>query len=164
MSKIIEKYRKEAEVDFNSRVKKYPNLRGAILESIFAPEMKLPEGKGPMTHLHPDIDKLHLPHGMYIADWRKYRVEDHPSLMAHQKRCHAAGLHDPWARNFAFNYYPNIMWRRSRMAVATIGLGYGFCCALVLYVGEKVFDHFYPTTYKHTPEYVAKYGTKEVFH
>jgi hypothetical protein len=50
------------------------------------------------------------------------------------------------------------------MAIATIGLGYGFCVALVLYVGEKVYDQFYPTVYRHTPEYTAKYGTKEVYH
>jgi hypothetical protein len=50
------------------------------------------------------------------------------------------------------------------MAMATIGLGYGFVGVLVLYLGERIYDHFYPTIYQHTPEYTAKYGTEGVYH
>jgi hypothetical protein len=164
MKAIIDKYRKEAWDSFNNDYRANRTIRQAILECIFSPTYKLPEGKGPMTHLHPDSHKLHLPHGIHIADWRKYRVEDHPALVKFQERCHAAGLHDPWLRNYAFRYYPNMVSKRSRMAMATIGLGYGFVGGLVLYLGEKIYDHFYPTIYQHTPEYTAKYGTEEVYH
>lgn len=164
MKRFIDKYRKEAELSM-TEYKTDRTLRQAILESIFSPSMKLTtEGKGPMTHLHPDSDKLHLPPGIHIADWRKYRIEDHPALMKFQARCHAAGLHDPWLRNYACQWYPNMCVKRSRMAIVTIGLGWGFCAGLALYVAEKVYDKFYPTVYQHTPEYTAKYGTEEVFH
>lgn len=165
MKGLIDKYRKEIEASVSGEYKTARTIRQGILESIFAPPMKLAtKGKGPMTHLHPDSHKLHLPAGAHIADWRKYRVEDHPALMKFQARCHAAGLHDPWLRNYAYQWYPNMLFRRSKIAIVTIGLKHGFCFALVLYAGEKIYDHFYPTVYRHTPEYIAKYGTGEVFH
>lgn len=165
MMKIIDKYRKEAETKMNTEYTNRVSLRQAILESIFSPDLKVATpGKGPMTHLHPDSDKLHLPSKVVLPDWRKYRVEDHPALMKFQARCHAAGLHDPWLRNYAFSWYPNMCFKRSRMAIATIGIKHGFCFAAVLYLGEKIYDHYYPTIYQHTPEYVAKYGNEEVFH
>lgn len=163
MSRIIDKYRKEADYLFHNSYNKYPTWRFAILESIFRPQMKIP-GKEPMSHLHPDIDKLHLPENVYIADWRKYRVEDHPALVNFQKRCHAAGLHDPWLRNYAFQFYPNMMYRRSRLAVVTTGLGFGVVAGGLIYIAEKVYDHYNPTTYVHTPEYIAKYGPGERHH
>lgn len=162
--KIIDKYRQEAWDSHNNEYRLHRTLRQAILESIFAPEFKLPPGKGPMTHLHPDLDKLHLPPGIVMPDWRKYRVEDHPALVNFQKRCHAAGLHDPWLRNYAFRWYPNMCTKRSGLALVTIGCTWGFGIAAVLYAGEKVYDHFYPTVYLHTPEYTAKYGNEEVYH
>jgi hypothetical protein len=164
MKWIIEKYRNEAWESFNSEYRTSRTLRQSILECLFSPKFRLPEGKTALTHLHPDHDKLHLPHGIRISDWRKYRVEDHAALVKFQARCHAAGLHDPWLRNYAFQWYPNMCTKRARLPLVTIGMVHGFCMALVVYVGEKIYDQFYPTVYRHTPEYTAKYGTKEVFH
>lgn len=163
MSRFIEKLRKDADYHFNHEYGLYPTWRSAILESIFKPKAKVP-GKEPMSHLHPDIDKLHLPENVYIADWRKYRVEDHPALMNFQKRCHAAGLHDPWLRNYAFMFYPNNLVKRSRMALITYGCGFGFVTGGIIFLTEKIYHHFYPPTYAHTPEYIAKYGTAERHH
>lgn len=163
MSRLIEKYRKEAHDlqygDYNRTV----SWRHAILEAIFRPEIKVP-GKEPLSHLHPDIDKLHLPDHVKIADWRKYRVEDHPALMNFQKRCHAAGLHDPWLRNFAYAWYPNMIGQRSRFALITQGCVFGFFAGAAIYIGEKIYDHYFPTIYIHTEEYIEKYGTGERHH
>lgn len=162
MSKIIAKYRKEAEDRFSSTYQQSPTWRAAFLESIFRPEIRVGGGRAPMTHLHPQHDKLHLPHGIYIADWRKYRVEDHEILVNFQKRCHAAGLHDPWLRNYAHGLYPNEYVCRSITAMVTKQLSWGFTAALVFFIGQKVYLHYYPNVYEHTPEYVEKYGTGEL--
>lgn len=160
MSQIIEKYRKEAHDLFYGSYKAQPTLRQAILESIFRPKMVIP-GKEPMSHLHPNMKNLHLPPGVYIADWRKYKVEDHPALVNFQKRCHAAGLHDPWLRNYAFQFYPNMMVYRSKMAFITQGCFLGFLIGAAAWGAEKIYDHYYPMTYAHTKEYIEKYGTGE---
>lgn len=158
MNRIVEKYRKEAyDLQVNNYNKHVP-WRHAILEAIFRPVIKVP-GKEPLSHLHPDLHKLHLPHGVLMPDWRKYQVEDHPALVRFQKRCHAAGLHDPWLRNYASNFYPNMCDVQSRFAVVTTGLGWGLCAALIIFSAEKIYDHFFPKTYQHTKEYIAKYGT-----
>lgn len=163
MMRIIDKYRKEA-YDLNAtNYNKEVTWRHAILESIFRPEVTIP-GKTPLSHLHPDIDKLHLPPGILIADWRKYQVEDHPALVRFQQRCHAAGLHDPWLRNYAFHFYPNKLPHHSNMRMITTGLGFGVCAAFVLYAAEKIYDQFYPTTYIHTEEYLKKHGTDGAHH
>jgi len=158
MNKIIEKYRKEASELYDGCYSNDTTWRAAILEAIFRPQYTLPPGKGPMTHLHPDIDKLHLPENIYIADWRKYRVEDHPALVNFQKRCHAAGLHDPWLRNFAHAFYPNQRDRRSYFAFVTRGLAFGFFTALTLFTVRTIYLHYYPIDYPHTPAYIEKYG------
>lgn len=152
---IIDKYRKEADDFYNNTLHRDVTWREAILESIFRPTLKLPEGKGPMTHLHPDIKKLHLPEGIYIADWRKYKVEDHPALVNFQKRCHAAGLHDPWLRNYAHMFYPNNRACRSRWAFISTGLGFGFFAGLGLFLTHKTFHYFFPPNYEHSEEYLA---------
>ena len=138
MGNIIEKYRQESYHDFHHRYAKRSSWRAAILESIFRPEMQIPGGKTPMSHLHPDIHKLHLPEGVYIADWRKYKVEDHPALVNFQKRCHAAGLHDPWLRHYACQFYPNQMHRRSILSLVTTGLGFGVVAAAGIFYTEKL--------------------------
>lgn len=163
MRKIIDKYRKEA---FDLHVGVYSKTvswRQAILEAIFRPRMVV-KGKEDMSHLHPNIKNLHLPDKVYISDWRKYRVEDHPALMNFQRRCHAAGLHDPWLRNFAYGFYPNKYWYRSKLGFVTQGCLTGFGIALALYLGEKLYDRYYPYTYQHTKEYIEKYGTGERHH
>lgn len=124
-----------------------PTWKEAILETIFQPKPYEIPGKGPMDMLHPNIKKLHLPHGMYLADWRKYKVEDHPELVQFQKRCHAAGLHDPWLRNNAFRFYPNMRANRSIMAWicqgATTGIAVGFALwATVKYLFPPIEDKY----------------------
>lgn len=163
MFKIIEKYRKEAYDLHHGTYTKDVSWRQAILESIFRPKIEVP-GKEPMSHLHPNIKNLHLPDKVYISDWRKYRVEDHPALVNFQKRCHATGLHDPWLRNFAYQFYPNNFGPRSRFAFMTQGCLFGFCAGSLIYVGEKIYDHFFPYTYQHSKEYIQKYGTGERHH
>lgn len=166
MSKIIAKYKKEAYDSYIGNYNKDVSMREAILESIFKPcgKWKVP-GKEPMSHLHPNIDKLHLPHGVYIADWRKYKVEDHPALINFQKKCHSAGLHDPWLRNYAHQLYPNVRGpTRSAMALVTTGCLYGFCFAATIYAIENVYFHYYPLEVAHTPEWLAKYGKSHEHH
>lgn len=150
MSRILDKYRKEAHDYFNHDYRLHLPWRAAILEAIFKPKAHVP-GKDNMTHLHPDIDKLHLPPGVYIADWRKYQVTDHPALMKFQKRCHDAGLHDPWLRNFAYTFYPNYLTGRSRFAVVMNQSGWGFVAALILFASHKTLVYFFPPDYKHSP-------------
>lgn len=157
MSRIINKYRQEAHDLYHGHWKRLPTWRMAILETIFRPKMVIP-GKGPLTHLHPNIKNLHIPAGMLIADWRKYRVEDHPALMNFQKRCHASGLHDPWLRNYCHQFYPNQMVHRSRLAFITQGCFFGFFAGGLAFLAEKVYDHYYPMNYVHTKEYVEKHG------
>lgn len=164
MGHVVAKYRKEAEDIYNGCYNSSLPWRGAILEAIFKPEMKVPGGKGPLTHLHPDIDKLHLPDGVKIADWRKYKVEDHPALVNFQKRCHAAGLHDPWLRNYAYSFYPNMRYHRSRFAAATNQLTFGFAAACALWVVRKVYLHYYPIDIIHTEEYKAKHAASHGHH
>lgn len=164
MSRIIEKYRQEAWKLYNESYSKRQTWKFAILEAIFRPEMRLPPGKGGMTHLHPDIDKLHLPEGVYIADWRKYRVEDHPALINFQKRCHAAGLHDPWLRNFACHFYPNVIGYRTRFTAITYGLFFGLIVGGLAFTGEKIYDHYFPMTYEHSKEYLEKHGHGSELH
>lgn len=158
MSKIIEKYRQQAYDLHVNNYAKYIPWRQAILEAIFMPVPKIPGGKGPMTNLHPNIDKLHLPDGVFISDWRKYKVEDHPALMNFQKKCHAAGLHDPFLRNHAWQFYQNTFTHRSRMAFITRGLGFGLVAGFLIVLGETI---FFPMTYEHTEEHIKKYGTGE---
>lgn len=146
ISKIIDKYRQEAYRDYYGCYNQLYTWRQAILESIFRPEIEV-KGKGPMTHLHPNIKKLHLPHDVHIADWRKYKVEDHPILVNFQKRCHASGLHDPWLRNHAFKFYPNTMGDRSRLRVVTTGWLFGLIAGSTLYILERIYDKYYPTEY-----------------
>lgn len=157
MKRIIDKYRKEAYDLHVGTYNKEVTWRHAILEAVFRPKIKVP-GKEPTSHLHPDLDKLHLPSGVLMPDWRKYQVEDHPALVNFQKRCHAAGLHDPWLRNYAFQFYPNNMVYHSRFAFMTTGLTFGVCAAFVIFCAEKVYDQFFPITYPHTKEYLEKHG------
>lgn len=159
---IIEKYRQEAVDSFSGDYIRRPTWRAAFLEAIFRPEMKVGGGRGRMTHLHPDQDKLHLPHNIYLPDWRKYRVEDHPMLVNFQKRCHAAGLHDPWLRNYAHGLYPHRIMTRSVTALVLTQASWGFTAALLIFIGQKVYLHYYPYIYDHTPEYIEKYGTGEL--
>lgn len=140
--KFIDKYRQEAWRTMNERVTTEPTWREAILESIFKPEMVHP-GKEPMSHLHPRIKELHLPEGSYIADWRKYRVEDHGALKRFQERCHAAGMHDPWLRNYCHMFYNNQVGARSTTRVVTNGCARGFGIAVILTLGAKYFDIFH---------------------
>lgn len=163
MSKIIQKYKQEAHDRYHGRYRTVPTWRDAILETIFRPRPVVP-GKGPLTHLHPNIKNLHIPGGMLIADWRKYRVEDHPALVNFQKRCHAAGLHDPWLRNYCHQFYPNTMGYRSKLAFATQGCLFGFVVGGLAFLAEKTYDHYYPTYYEHTEEYIKKYGHGERHH
>lgn len=157
MKRIIDKYRKEAyDLYVGNTNLLNPPWKLAILEAIFKPKVVVP-GKEPLSHLHPDIDKLHLPEDALIADWRKYRVEDHPMLVNHQKRCHAAGLHDPFLRNYAWQLYPNTMVNRTKTRVITMGCGFGFVTALFLYIAERIYDHYYPMEYLHTEEYLKKH-------
>lgn len=158
MGQVVAKYRQEAEDTYTSCYNSILPWRGAILEAIFKPQMKVPAGKGPLTHLHPDIKNLHLPENVYIADWRKYRVEDHPALVAFQKRCHAAGLHDPWLRNYAYSFYPNMRQYRSRFAAITNQLTFGLAAASVLWVAKKVYLNYYPIDLIHTEEYKARHS------
>lgn len=162
MSKIIQRLRKEAVDRMNGEYIRQASWRAAILEAIFRPKMQVGGGRAPMSHLHPDHDKLHLPPGVYFPDWRKYRIEDHPMLVNFQKRCHESGLHDPWLRNYCSGLYPNKTVDRSRFAFITTGLSWGLSAATIFFIGQKIYGHFYPTVYDHTPEYVAKYGTKEL--
>lgn len=150
--KLIDKYRKQAQKNYEGRPSHDPTWREAILETIFRPLLKVP-GKEPMSHLHPDIKKLHLPHGVYIADWRKYKVEDHPALVNFQKRCHASGLHDPWLRNHAWKFYPNLLYCRSVTRVVTHGCLTGFLIGGTIFLLEKTYDYFYPPEYIHTERY-----------
>lgn len=136
ISKWFDKYRQEAWRNFNERLSPDPTWREAILEAIFRPTMLHP-GKEPLSHLHPRIKELHLPEGSYIADWRKYRVEDHAMLQRFQERCHAAGMHDPWLRNYAYQFYNNQVPARSKLRVVTQGFGRGFCIAAILTLGSK---------------------------
>lgn len=144
INKIIDKYRKEAYESFEGNYNKDVSLREAILESFFRPIKKYRvRGKEPMSHLHPDIDKLHLPEHVYIADWRKYRVEDHPALVNFQKKCHAAGLHDPWLRNYAYQFYPNCYGPgRSVTALVTTGCLTGLCVASAIFACQKAYKYF----------------------
>lgn len=161
---IIDKYRKEAHYLHEMETQRHVTWRHAILESIFRPVNHV-KGKEPTSHLHPDLDKLHLPPHVLIADWRKYRVEDHPGLVAFQKRCHASGLHDPWLRNFCFLMYPNMRSSKSRMAVITTQLSWGFAAACVIFCAEKIYTHYYPRVYQDfTPEYIAKHGSSKHHH
>lgn len=131
-----------------------------LREMIIRPDVKVKNGKAPMTHLHPDHDKLHIPHGVYIADWRKYRVEDHPALVNFQKTLQARGLHDPWLRNNAWACYPNRMKNLSSITVATTYLGRGLVLGFVIYVCKRLCPK---PKLEHTPWYREKYGDKEVF-
>lgn len=153
IKKIVDDLREEAYQAYEGTAQKRLSWRHAILESIFRPTVRLPPGKTPNSHPHPNLAKLHLPEGHIISDWRKYRVEDHPALVNFQKRCHAAGLHDPWLRNYAYAFYPSKMERRSKLAFITTGLGFGIIAGTSLFIAEKIYDHFFPTEYKHTPLY-----------
>lgn len=46
----------------------------------------------------PPTPGLHLPPGVRIPDWRKFKVEDTPELLEVQKKLAARGLKDPWLR------------------------------------------------------------------
>lgn len=154
--KFIDKYRQEAWHDYHNRISETPTWRQALLESIFRPSLVVP-GKTPMSHLHPRIKELNLPKGMYIADWRKYQVEDHPILVNYQKRCHAMGLHDPWLRNYAHQFYDNNVMARSRMRALTEGFSVGFLIGLGLYLTRITYRHFYPLEVGHTEKYYEKH-------
>lgn len=164
MSKYIEKLRQESWGYHNNEYKRYPFWREAILEAIFRPKMKDPPGKSPMSHLHPDLHKLHMPANIYIADWRKYRVEDHVALMRFQKRCHQLGLHDPWLKNYCWMFYSNQRKHRSRFATITLGFTWGVAFGTILAGMKWTYLYFYPMEYQHSPEYIAKYGNQEVYH
>lgn len=156
---ILARYRQEAQ-DLAFKEYRYPTTyRAAILQSIFRPKYPSVPNKGPMDMLHPDIDKLHLPHGVYIADWRKYRVEDHPALVKFQNRCHNAGLHDHWLKNDCHKFYENTGGGdKSKIAAVTHQMSWGFCAAVILYGIKQVYTHFFPFHYEHTKEYIEKYG------
>lgn len=165
IKQYIDKWRKTAELEFTRRYARVPTWRDAILESLFHPENQVRNGKTRMSHLHPDIDKLHLPHGVYIADWRKYRVEDHPALVEFQKKCHAAGLHDPWLRNNCHHFYPRRYFAASNMKIVTHQLGKGFLIGLAFWIPKYLYvDYFKLYKFEHTPDYIEKYGHEEVFH
>lgn len=141
MSKFIEKYRKECYDSYLGNYNKHVSMREAILEAIFRPagKFEVPGGKKAMSHLHPEHDKLHLPENCYIADWRKYKVEDHPALVNFQKKCHSAGLHDPWLRNYAHQFYPNARDARSVTTVVTTGCLTGFFVAAAICISYRIY-------------------------
>jgi len=165
IKEYIENWRKKVEIEHTKRYTKDGTIRQAILESLFHPKMRVENGKGNMTHLHPETGKLHMPHGVYISDWKKYQVEDHPALMEFQKRCHTMGLHDPWLRNFAHSFYTDSVVTRSCMRIVTTRLGLGFLLGFVLWLPKYLYvDYFKLYKYEHTPAYIEKYGHEEVFH
>ena len=164
LSDFIDKWRKTAENEHSKRYERFPTWRDTILESIFRPEVKVLNGKEPLSHLHPDTKKLHLPPNIRISDWRKYRVEDHPALIEYQKKCHSSGLHDFWLRNTAYNWYPNMVPRRSVIALFTTNLHKGLALAIAIYIPKYIYcDYYKMLEYEHTPDYVEKYGHEEVF-
>lgn len=140
-------------------VYKMKSWKATIMETVFRPDYPAMPHKGPMDMLHPDIKKLHLPHGVYIADWRKYKVEDHPALVRFQERCHRSGLHDPWLRNECHAFYENTGGGfKSRTAAAFYQCSYGFVMAVVFYIAQKVYFKYYPVSYIYSDEYVEKWG------
>lgn len=158
---IIDKYRKEAYRDYICNHNNEVTWRRAILESIFKPEFPKIPGKGPMDMLHPDIKKLHLPENVYIADWRKYKVEDHPMLMDFQKRLHTVGLHDPWLRNHAYKFYHNRSGPRSVTRFTTEGIVFGFILGATIFGLEKLYDHYYPSQPLTAAEYDNRFKKVE---
>ncbi|VEL18536.1 unnamed protein product [Protopolystoma xenopodis] len=71
-------------------------------------------------------------------DYRKYKLE-HPDLIRHVERLRAIGLKDPWIRNYAWLYSPNVhetLWQTMRRTVLKKA-PHGFVTALAL-TGLKV--------------------------
>ena len=159
MSKILAKYRQKAVEAVYHDYSRIRPWQTAVLESIFRPKQPKIPGKGTMEMLHPDHKNLHIPGGMYIADWRKYKVEDHPALVKFQERCHRAGLHDPFLRNDAFLFLEGSSeGAKTKWAVLTQQCMAGLAVALVMIGISKVYCLFRKPYYKHSDEYWEKWG------
>uniref|UniRef100_A0A0X3QBH6 NADH dehydrogenase [ubiquinone] 1 beta subcomplex subunit 3 n=2 Tax=Schistocephalus solidus TaxID=70667 RepID=A0A0X3QBH6_SCHSO len=77
-------------------------------------------------------------------DWRNYKVE-HPILVRHVKRLQALGLKDPWVRNYAWIYSPNV-YRTPLQLCTTIffkRFPHGFALAVAYTFAQSAFLKWY---------------------
>lgn len=83
-----------------------------------------------------------------IPDWRKYKVEDCPQLLAVQKALAEKGLKDPWLRNEVWRFLPeNFGTHGQRLRTFLFrGFKFGFAAFLVTIAAEKAWEKMHPSS------------------
>ncbi|GAA51299.1 hypothetical protein CSKR_114036 [Clonorchis sinensis] len=80
-------------------------------------------------------------------DWRQYTL-DHPMLQKHVKRLSAKGLKDPWIRNYAWHFAPNVYqtpWQFTKAKIL-VRAPHGFALAVLLTIAIRGYEHFQKTS------------------
>lgn len=95
-------------------------------------------------------DHGHGHHEVKIPDYRIYKVEDAPELMAVQKALAAQGLKDPWIRNEVWRYNRKEFGSEStRIKMAFRGFKFGFAAFVVTALGTYIYDRVNPSEHGH---------------
>ncbi|CAH1992320.1 unnamed protein product [Acanthoscelides obtectus] len=86
-----------------------------------------------------------------VPDYRIYKVEDVPELMATKRALQSLGLKDPWLRNEVWRYNPKEFGTESgRLRLAFFrGFKYGFAAFVVTVVGTAIYDKVFPDEHGH---------------
>ncbi|GJQ78292.1 hypothetical protein Trydic_g22133 [Trypoxylus dichotomus] len=86
-----------------------------------------------------------------VPDYRIYKVEDIPQLVATKRALAAQGLRDPWLRNEVWRYNPKEFGTEtSRLKKALFrGFRVGFAAFVVTIVGTAIYDKMSPSQHHH---------------
>lgn len=96
-------------------------------------------------HGHGHHDEIKIP------DYKIYKVEDVPELMATKRVLAAQGLKDPWLRNEVWRYNRDVFkTERHRIYLGFFrGFRTGFVAFVATIAGTYVYDKLYPSEHGH---------------
>nr|CAH7754910.1 unnamed protein product [Callosobruchus chinensis] len=86
-----------------------------------------------------------------VPDYRIYKVEDVPKLMATKRALESLGLKDPWLRNEVWRYNPKEFGNESTNLRLLFfrGFKYGFAAFVATVVATAVYDKMFPDEHDH---------------
>lgn len=82
-----------------------------------------------------------------IPNYKIYKVDDVPQLMATKRALAAQGLSDPWLRNEVWRYNTKEFGTERSRALATFGRGFrlGLAACVVTILGTAIYDKLSPS-------------------
>ncbi|KAF2897779.1 hypothetical protein ILUMI_08410 [Ignelater luminosus] len=90
-------------------------------------------------------------HEMKMPDYRIYKVEDIPQLVATKRALAARGLTDPWLRNEVWRFNPKAFGTEKSRIITTVFRGFrvGFVAFVLTVLGTAAYDKMNPPKHGH---------------